>query len=75
MIHPELYETKETSDKISKGAKESKLIINKDGEQNMAGSSKQNKQEWMVRSKNKYKRDKYGHIEGENDLNDDNRTN
>lgn len=41
----------------------------------MAGSSKQNKQEWMVRSKNKYKRDKYGHIEGENDLNDDNRTN
>lgn len=33
---------------------------------------KQNRHEWMVRRTNKYKRDKYGHIEGENDMKDDN---
>ncbi|KAK4724443.1 hypothetical protein R3W88_027222 [Solanum pinnatisectum] len=33
---------------------------------------KQNRQEWMVRGRNKYNCDKNGQIEGENDLQDEN---
>lgn len=34
-----------------------------------------NKQEWLRRSKKLYKRDKYGHIEGKDDLQDENPNN
>lgn len=34
--------------------------------------TKQNMQEWLVRSKNKYKRDKYEYIIGEVDIQDEN---
>ncbi|KAG5608464.1 hypothetical protein H5410_019745 [Solanum commersonii] len=34
--------------------------------------NKQNRQEWMVRRRNKYKRDKYGYIEAEVDYQDEN---
>lgn len=33
---------------------------------------KQNKQEWMIKRNKKYKRDKNRHIEGENDVQDEN---
>lgn len=34
--------------------------------------NKQNRQEWMVRGRNKYKKDRYEHIEGEINYQDEN---
>uniref|UniRef100_M1DIB4 DUF4283 domain-containing protein n=1 Tax=Solanum tuberosum TaxID=4113 RepID=M1DIB4_SOLTU len=77
-IHPELYEVK---------SEEVRQHERQDSMQNRMGTAadqrrtltsgkvvgnRQNRQEWMVRRRNKYKRDKYGHIEGEIDYQDKN---
>ncbi|WMV43302.1 hypothetical protein MTR67_036687 [Solanum verrucosum] len=73
-LHPELYEN--NSNEHTKKEEVETDNTNKRGEQSRTLTSgkivgyKQNKQEWMVRRINKYKRDKYGHVEGENDMRD-----
>ncbi|KAG5582452.1 hypothetical protein H5410_053079 [Solanum commersonii] len=73
-LHPELYEN--NSNEHTKKEEAETDNTNKRGEQSRTLTSgkivgyKQNKQEWMVRRINKYKRDKYGHVEGETDMRD-----
>lgn len=65
-IHLKLYDTRTNQE----DKKEEKKVAGIEGEQRRVLTSgkvvgfKQNKQEWMVRTTNKYKRDKYRHIEG-----------
>ncbi|KAH0707961.1 hypothetical protein KY290_009561 [Solanum tuberosum] len=76
-LHPELYESRRIEDK-KETCEEKDTTAGRMGGKNRVLTSgkivgyKQDKQEWMIRRINKYKRDKYGHIEGKNDVQDEN---
>ncbi|KAH0691238.1 hypothetical protein KY290_019517 [Solanum tuberosum] len=77
-IHPELYATKsERGHQKEEKGNISNIIGTLAARRKTLTSSKvignkQNRQEWMVRRRNKYKRDKYGHIERKIDYQDKN---
>ena len=74
-LHPELYEAMREEDQKIESKADSTVILGTVAEQRRVLASgkivgnKQNRQEWMIRRTNKYKRDKYGHIEGEVEYN------
>lgn len=67
-IHPELFEAKKEEDNKETLNEEGKEAEGKNSNSNRRqyerGMNHFQKQEWMAR-KNKYKKDRYGHIEGE----------
>ncbi|KAH0705471.1 hypothetical protein KY290_010164 [Solanum tuberosum] len=79
-IHPELYEARSDEERRSDEMdKENTTVImgTSANQQKFLASGrvvgiKQSKQEWMVRERNEYKRNKYGYIEGEIDYQDKN---
>ncbi|KAG5568645.1 hypothetical protein H5410_064340 [Solanum commersonii] len=77
-IHPELYEvkTEEGRQQERQDSMHNRMGTAADQRRTLTSGkvvgNKQNRQEWMVRRRNKYKRDRYGHIEGEIDYQDKN---
>ncbi|KAG5631659.1 hypothetical protein H5410_003376 [Solanum commersonii] len=76
-LHPELYEARSIEDKKETCEEKDTTACIMGGKNRVLTSGKivgykQNKQEWMIRRINKHKRNKYGHIEGKNDVQDEN---
>lgn len=72
-LHPELYDTKKEGEDKEEGETADKNPKSKEVKDDKSKlDTKQNMQEWLVRSKNKYKRDKYEYIIGEVDIQDEN---
>ncbi|XP_055801899.1 uncharacterized protein LOC129871059 [Solanum dulcamara] len=77
-LHPQLYDTMIEENRNLERKGETQNVIGTETNSRKILTSgkvvgnKHNKQEWMVRRRNKYKKDKYGHIEGEIDYQDKN---
>ncbi|KAH0675433.1 hypothetical protein KY290_024486 [Solanum tuberosum] len=77
-IHPELYKAKREDGQQREGNEDLQNMIGTAADQRKMLTSgkvvgnKQNRQEWMVKRRNKYKRDKYGRIEGKVNYQDEN---